>query len=110
MVFQHSGGRDFDLLLPRHIPDTPATQGLPLWCFNIVGGEILTFPDTPTTQGLPLLWCFNIVASTQDLSVTQASKLISRNNTSIYTSAKEYCLLACLPPHPFFSHFARNNG
>ena len=30
-------------------------------CFNIVGGEILTFPDTSTTQGLSL-WCFNIVA------------------------------------------------
>jgi hypothetical protein len=29
-------------------------------CFNIVGGEILTFPDTLTTQGLSL-WCFNIV-------------------------------------------------
>ena len=28
--------------------------------FNIVGGEILTFPDTLTTQGLSL-WCFNIV-------------------------------------------------
>ena len=24
-------------------------QGLSLWCFNIVGGEVLTFPDTPTT-------------------------------------------------------------
>ena len=43
-------------------PDTPTTsQGLSLWCFNIVGGEILTFPDTSTTQGLSL-WCFNIVA------------------------------------------------
>ena len=41
-------------------PDTPTTQGLSLWCFNIVGGEILTIPDTPTTQGLSL-WCFNIV-------------------------------------------------
>ena len=72
-------GRDFDL--PRHshyseglplwcfnivggeiltFPDTPTTRGLSLWCFNIVGGEILTFPDTLTTQGLPL-WCFNIV-------------------------------------------------
>ena len=29
--------------------DTPTTQGLSLWCFNIVGGEILhLFPDTPT--------------------------------------------------------------
>jgi hypothetical protein len=33
-----------------------------LWCFNIVGGEILTFPDTLTTQGLSL-WCFNIVGA-----------------------------------------------
>ena len=33
-------------------PDTPTTQGLSLWCFNIVGGEILTFPDCQT---LPLL-------------------------------------------------------
>ena len=41
-------------------PDTPTTQGLSLWCFNTVGGEILTFPDTPTTQGLSL-WCFNTV-------------------------------------------------
>ena len=32
-------------------PDTPTTQGLSLWCFNIVGGENLTIPDTPTTQG-----------------------------------------------------------
>ena len=55
-----ASGRDFDLsACPA---DTPTTQGLPLWCFNIVGGEILTFPDTPTTQGLPL-WCFNIVFS-----------------------------------------------
>ena len=48
-------GRDFDL--PRH---SHYSEGLPLWCFNIVGGEILTFPDTPTTRGLSL-WCFNIV-------------------------------------------------
>ena len=41
-------------------PDTLTTQGLSLWCFNIVGGEILIFPDTLTTQGLSL-WCFNIV-------------------------------------------------
>ena len=34
MVFQHSGARDFDH--PRHRPDTPTTQGLSLWCFNIV--------------------------------------------------------------------------
>ena len=51
-----SRGRDFDL--PRR-PDARPTRlrGLPpakIWCFNIVGGEILTFPDTPTTQGLPL--------------------------------------------------------
>ena len=60
MVFQHSGGRD-----RLTFPDTPTTQGLSLWCFNIVGGEIFTFPDTPTTQGLSLspygVWCFNIV-------------------------------------------------
>ena len=37
------------------IPDTPTTQGLSLWCFNIVGGEILTIPDTPTTQGLRVI-------------------------------------------------------
>ena len=61
MVFQHSGGRDFDLV-PRHSHySAGVTQGLSLWCFNIVGGgEILTFPDTLTTQGLSL-WCFNIV-------------------------------------------------
>ena len=41
MVFQHSRGRDFDL--PT---DTPTTQGLSLWCFNIVGGEFLTFPHS----------------------------------------------------------------
>ena len=23
---------------------------IPIWCFNIVGGEILTFPDTSTTE------------------------------------------------------------
>ena len=34
-------------------------------CFNIVGGEILTFPDTLTTQGLSL-WCFNIVLPQRD--------------------------------------------
>ena len=50
-----ASGRDFDLsACPA---DTPTTQGLPLWCFNIVGGEIFTFPDTPTTKGLPL-WCY----------------------------------------------------
>jgi hypothetical protein len=26
-----------------------------MWCFNIVGGEILTFPDTLTTQGVSLV-------------------------------------------------------
>ena len=56
MVFQHSGGGDFD-----PFPDTLTTQELSLWCFNIVGGEILTFPDTLTTQGLSL-WCFNILS------------------------------------------------
>ena len=49
-------GEIYDFDLPRH--STPTTQGLSLWCFNIVGGEILTFPDTPTAQGLSL-WCFN---------------------------------------------------
>ena len=35
MVFQHSGGRDFDL--PRHSHYSGnCTQGLSLWCFNIV--------------------------------------------------------------------------
>ena len=48
---------DVDLRLVSLFPDTPTTQGLPLWCFNIVGGEIFTFPDTPTTKGLPL-WCY----------------------------------------------------
>jgi hypothetical protein len=38
MVFQHSGGRDFDH--PRH----SHYSGVILWCFNIVGGEILTIP------------------------------------------------------------------
>ena len=32
-----------------YFPDTTSTtQGLSLWCFNIVRGEILTFPDTRT--------------------------------------------------------------
>ena len=33
-------GRDFDL--PRH---SHYSRVIPIWCFNIVGGEILTFPD-----------------------------------------------------------------
>ena len=45
MVFEHSGGRDFDL--PRH---SHSFQGLSLWSLNIVGGEILTFPDTLTPR------------------------------------------------------------
>ena len=57
LSFPH-GGEIVDLRLVSLFPDTPTTQGLPLWCFNIVGGEIFTFPDTPTTKGLPL-WCFN---------------------------------------------------
>ena len=36
MVFQHSGGRDFDL--PRHSHYSGVIQGLSLWCFNIVPG------------------------------------------------------------------------
>ena len=55
-------GRDSDQI-PRDTPlNTPTTQGLSLWCFNIVGGEILTIPDTPTTQGLSL-WCFMHIVS-----------------------------------------------
>jgi hypothetical protein len=50
--FTHSGGRDFDH--PRH---SHYSGVIPRWCFNIVGGDILTIPDTPTTQGLSL-WCF----------------------------------------------------
>ena len=34
MVFEHSGGGDFDL--PRHSKDTLTTQGLSLWSLNIV--------------------------------------------------------------------------
>ena len=63
-----AGRADFDL--PRH---SRTTQGLSLCCFNIVGGEILTFlvPRHSHYSGDRLsLWCFNIVGgeiSTYDL-------------------------------------------
>jgi hypothetical protein len=44
-----SRGRDFD-----HTRHSHYSGVILLWCFNIVGGEILTIPDTPTTQGLSL--------------------------------------------------------
>ena len=44
-----------------------------LWCFNIVGGEILTFPDTLTTQGLSL-WCFNIVGDSRHVELSTAAR------------------------------------
>ena len=49
-VFHHVVGGEilFDFDHTRHFG--PTTQGLSLWCFNIVGGEILTIPDTPTTE------------------------------------------------------------
>ena len=62
MVFQHSGGRDFDL--PRD-PDTLTYShysGVIPMVFQHSGGrDFDLFPDTLTTQGLSL-WCFNIVA------------------------------------------------
>ena len=56
MVFEHSAGRDFDL--PRH---SHYSGVIPMvFEHSAVGGEILTFPDTLTTQGLSL-WSLNIV-------------------------------------------------
>ena len=41
MVFQHSGGRDFDQ--SQTLPLATTHSGvIPIWCFNIVRGEILT--------------------------------------------------------------------
>jgi hypothetical protein len=54
-----AGRADFDL--PRH---SRTTQGLSLCCFNIVGGEILTFPvprHSHYSGDRLSLWCFNIV-------------------------------------------------
>ena len=68
MVFQQ-WARDFDHprhshLLQRLSIDTAYVVAYGVsTCFNIVGREILTIPDTPTTQGLSL-WCFNIVSCT----------------------------------------------
>ena len=44
------GGRTerFDLRPSQTLSDYSGGQGLSLWCFNIVRGEILTFPDTRT--------------------------------------------------------------
>ena len=52
------GGRTERFDLPRH-SHYSGGQGLSLWCFNIVRGEILTFPDTRTHySGVIRLWCF----------------------------------------------------
>ena len=45
MVFQHSGG---EILT---IPETPTTQGLSLWCFNIAwGADVSPDPTAPTRE------------------------------------------------------------
>ena len=45
-------------------------------CFNIVGGEILTFPDT--LRYSEVLWCFNIVVHSPHSRSSDLSPLTAR--------------------------------
>ena len=76
-------------------PDTPTTQGLSLWCFNTVGGEILTFPDTPTTQGLSL-WCFNTVE--RDFTDFARAPKVWRKDREVLMSLRNLFLLYFMTP------------
>jgi hypothetical protein len=83
-------------------------QVITLWCFNIVGREILTLGEGFNTQVITL-WCFNIVdtvATARPAGIQSHSGFKGIGNRALLAQLNYYVLA----PQPLLTHSAFRNA